>query len=90
VAQPAAEAGRRSAPGSAKTAWRHRPGPVSPEPDPQGAVAAEEAEVTADETEGEVPVADAESGDDAVLEPEADDGDVSGLVDVDIEEPKEP
>ena len=90
VAQPAAQEGRRSGAGFAKAGWRQRPRPVLPEPDPQRAVAAEEAEVTAEATADEVPVADAEPEDDSVLEPEADDGDVSGLVDVDIEEPKEP
>jgi hypothetical protein len=37
----------------------------------------------------EVAVADAAPEDDIVLEQEPDDADVSGLVDVDIEEPKE-
>jgi hypothetical protein len=49
--------------------------------------APEEAEVEA--AGEEVAVADAAPEDDIVLEQEPDDADVSGLVDVDIEEPKE-
>jgi uncharacterized protein (TIGR02300 family) len=90
VAQPAADAGRRGAAGSAKTGWRQsfkRPSPVLPEPDPQIVAAPEEVEVEA--AGEEVAVADAAPEDDIVLEQEPDDADVSGLVDVDIEEPKE-
>ena len=58
-----------------------------PEPDPQIAAAPEEVEVEA--AGEEVAVADAAPEDDIVLEQEPDDADVSGLVDVDIEEPKE-
>ena len=89
VAQPAADAGRRGAAGSAKTGWRQsfkRPSPVLPEPDPQIVAPPEEVETAGAE---EVPVADAAPEDDIVLEQEPDDADVSGLVDVDIEEPKE-
>jgi uncharacterized protein (TIGR02300 family) len=89
VVQLAAEAGRRGAAGSAKTGWRQsfkRPSPVLPEPDPQTVAAPEEVEAAGAE---EVPVADAAPEDDIVLEQEPDDADVSGLVDVDIEEPKE-
>jgi uncharacterized protein (TIGR02300 family) len=89
VAQPAADAGRRGAAGSAKTGWRQsfkRPSPVLPEPDPQIAAAPEEVEAAGAD---EVPAADATPEDDIVLEQEPDDADVSGLVDVDIEEPKE-
>ena len=81
---------RRGAAGSGKTGWRQsfkRPSPVLPEPDPQVAAPSEEAEVEA--SGDEVPAADAAPEDDIVLEQEPDDGDVSGLVDVDIEEPKE-
>jgi hypothetical protein len=60
---------------------------VLPEPDPQIAAAPEEVEVEA--AGEEVAVADAAPEDDIVLEQEPDDADVSGLVDVDIEEPKE-
>jgi uncharacterized protein (TIGR02300 family) len=90
VAQAVAEAGRRGASGSAKTGWRQsfkRPGPVLPEPDPQIVAPAEEAEVEA--AGEELPVADAAPDDDIVLEQEPDDADMTGLVDVDIEEPKE-
>jgi uncharacterized protein (TIGR02300 family) len=89
VAQPA-DTGTRGASGSAKTGWRQsfkRPSPVLPEPDPQIAAPAEEVETEA--AGEEVAVADAAPEDDIVLEQEPDDADVSGLVDVDIEEPKE-
>jgi uncharacterized protein (TIGR02300 family) len=89
VAQPPVEA-RRGAAGSGKTGWRQsfkRPSPVLPEPDPQ--IAAPSEEVEAEASADEVPAADAAPEDDIVLEQEPDDGDVSGLVDVDIEEPKE-
>ena len=82
---------RRGAAGSGKTGWRQsfkRP-PVLPEADLQTAAPSEDAEVEV-ETGGEEGVAaDAAPEDDIVLEQEPDDGDVSGLVDVDIEEPKE-
>lgn len=88
VATPSeANANRRDAPGSAKTGWRQsykRPSPA-PEPDLEQPVAAEDAELADDEG----PVADAAPEDDTVLESETDDGDLSGLVDVDVEEPKE-
>ena len=87
VAQPAGDARRGSA-GSAKTAWRQsfkRPSPALPEADAQSAAPAEEVEASGDE----VPVADGAPEDDIVLEQEPDDADVTGLVDVDIEEPKE-
>jgi uncharacterized protein (TIGR02300 family) len=87
VAQ-AADAGRRGTSGSAKTGWRQsfkRPSPVLPDPDPQIVAPAEEVEAAGEE----VAVADAAPEDDIVLEQEPDDADVSGLVDVDIEEPKE-
>jgi len=90
VVQAITEAGRRGSGGSAKTGWRQsfkRPSPVLPEPDPQIVAAPEEVEVEA--AGDEVPVADAAPEDDIVLEQEPDDADVSGLVDVDIEEPKE-
>ena len=90
MVQQAVEVGRR-APAAGKTGWRQnvkKPSPVLPDPDAEIAVrpeaaAGEELEVaTEDATE---PVAD----DDIVLEHEPDDGDVSGLVDHAVEEPKE-
>jgi uncharacterized protein (TIGR02300 family) len=89
VIMPAVEA-RRGAAGSGKTGWRQsfkRASPVLPEPDPQAAPPSEEVDVEA--SGDEVPAADAAPEDDIVLEQEPDDADVSGLVDVDIEEPKE-
>ena len=88
--QQAVEVGRRT-PAAGKTGWRQsikKPSPVLPDPDAEIAVrpeaaAAEGLEVaTEDATEA---VAD----DDIVLEHEPDDGDVSGLVDHDVEEPKD-
>jgi hypothetical protein len=84
------EIGARAAP-MARKGWRQgfkRPGPVLPEPDPEsaappGAAAAEEQGVATEE------VVEAVAEDDIVLEQEPDDADVSGLVDVDVEEPKE-
>src|SRR5438552_9630356 len=67
VAQPAADAGRRGAGGSAKTGWRQsfkRPSPVLPEPDPQVVAPPEEVEAAGEE----VAVADAAPEDDIVLE----------------------
>jgi len=92
VAMAAAEVGRRGAAGSAKTAWRQnfkRPSPVQPEPDPQIAAPAEAEDAEVEAGGEEVAVADAAPEDDIVLEQEPDDADVSGLVDVDMEEPKE-
>jgi len=80
---------RRGAAGSGKTGWRQsfkRPGPAIAEPDAPAVVSDDpEVEVAGEET------ADAAAApeDDIVLEQEPDDGDVTGLVDVDIEEPKE-
>ena len=82
---------RRGAAGSGKTGWRQnfkRVNPVLPEADAQAAPA-EEAEVEVEAVGDEAPAGDAAPEDDIVLEHEPDDGDVSGLVDVDIEEPKE-
>jgi hypothetical protein len=89
--QPAMDAGRRAAP-AGKTGWRQsgkRPSPVlPPEAVPEDAVrpeaaAADDLEVGTDE------VADAAPEDDIVLDPEADEADVSDLVEHDVEEPKE-
>jgi uncharacterized protein (TIGR02300 family) len=90
MVQQAIDVGRR-APAGGKTGWRQnvkKPSPVLPDPDAEIAVrpeaaAGDELEVaTEDATE---PVAD----DDIVLEHEPDDGDVTGLVDHAVEEPKE-
>lgn len=81
---------RRGAADSGKTGWRQsfkRASPVLPEADTQTAAPLEEAEVEA--VGDEVASADAAPEDDIVLEQEPDDADVSGLVDVDLEEPKE-
>jgi hypothetical protein len=61
---------------------------VLPQPDPESAVRPEAGAAEGDEVtieEAAEPVAD----DDIVLEHEPDDGDVSGLVDGDVEEPRE-
>jgi len=83
------EAGARAAPFAAKTSWRSksfkRPGPTLPEVEAES-VAPAEAAVAEDAAEE---AADAGPEDDIVLEQEPDDGDVSGLVDHDVEEPKE-
>jgi uncharacterized protein (TIGR02300 family) len=72
-----------------KTSWRgrsfKRTDPVPPAADIEPAVASEAAE--AEDLVEETPGAVAE--DDIVLEQETDDGDVSGWVDRDVEEPKE-
>jgi uncharacterized protein (TIGR02300 family) len=91
VVQPVFEAGRRAAPTGGKTGWRQsvkRPAPVLPAPDPEIAIPAEAVadevlEVATEEATEAVP------DDDIVLEQEPDDADVSGLVDHDVEEPKE-
>lgn len=83
---------RRGAAGSGKTGWRQsfkRASPVLPDADSQVAAPLEEAEVEVEAVGDEVASADAAPEDDIVLEQEPDDADVSGLVDVDIEEPKE-
>jgi hypothetical protein len=61
---------------------------VLPQPEPESVVrpeaaAGEELEVATEEVAGAAPE------DDIVLEQEPDDADVSGLVDLDVEEPKE-
>lgn len=84
--------GARAAPSPGKTTWRRntrRPDPVPAQVDPEAAtpveVAADDDLEVAAEDAAE-PVAD---DDTVVLEQESDDGDVSGLVDLDVEEPKE-
>ena len=89
--QQAVEVGRRAAP-AGKTGWRQsvkKPTPVLPDPDAEIAVrpeaaAGEELEVATEDATEAVP-----DDDIIVLEQEPDDGDVSGLVDHDVEEPKE-
>jgi uncharacterized protein (TIGR02300 family) len=83
---------RRGTAGSGKTGWRQsfkRVSPVLPEADSPISAASQDAEVEVEAAGDEVPAADATPEDDIVLEQEPDDGDVSGLVDVDLEEPKE-
>jgi hypothetical protein len=82
---------RRAGAGSGKTGWRQsfkRPAPVLPEADVEAA-APSDAEVEVEAVEDEGATAAAAPEDDIVLEQEQDDGDVSGLIDVDVEEPKE-
>jgi uncharacterized protein (TIGR02300 family) len=79
----------RVAPMGGKTGWRNngfkRPEPVIPEADPEPAEtpAVASADDVADEP------ASAAVEDDVILEQEPDDGSVSGLVDHDLEDPKE-
>jgi len=94
AAQPTADSGRRAAPVASKTGWRQsskRPGPVPPTPPsldaedaaPAEVVDAEDLEVATEE------VAVAAPEDDTVLEQDGDDADFTGLVEVDVENPKE-
>jgi uncharacterized protein (TIGR02300 family) len=91
MVQRAVEVGRR-APATGKTGWRQnikKPSPVLPDTDAESAVrpeaaAGEELEMASEDT-----AAEADADDDIVLEHEPDDGDVSGLVDHDVEEPKD-
>jgi uncharacterized protein (TIGR02300 family) len=84
------EAGRRPAP-TGKTGWRQnlkRPSPVAPQAAPEDAVRPEAAAAD-DIEEATEEVADAAPEDDIVLDPEADESDVSDLVEHDVEEPKD-
>jgi uncharacterized protein (TIGR02300 family) len=84
------EVGRR-APAAGKTGWRQhikKPSPVLPDADAEIAVRREDAAGEELETATE-DAAEAVADDDIVLEHEPDDADVSGLVDHDVEEPKE-
>jgi uncharacterized protein (TIGR02300 family) len=91
MAQPVIEAGdRRLAPASGKTGWRRsaKPSPVAPVADQESgdaplAAATEELEGASEDVPGPAPE------DDIVLDPESDEADVSGLVDVDVEDTKE-
>jgi uncharacterized protein (TIGR02300 family) len=91
VVQPAVELGARKTP-AAKTGWRQsikRPGPIEPAPDaelaaPPEAADTEDLEVATEEA------ASTPSEDDTVLvEQDGDDADVTGLVELDVEDPKE-
>ena len=89
MAQPAIE-DRRLAPASGKTGWRRsaKPLPVAPVADQESvdaplAAATEELEGASEDVPGPAPE------DDIVLDPESDEADVSGLVDVDVEDTKE-
>jgi len=91
VAAVAVEA-RRGVASFGKTGWRQsfkRQSPVVPEPEAQVAAPSEETEIEVEAAGEEVAAADAAPEDDIVLEQEPDDGDISGLVDLDNEEPKE-
>jgi hypothetical protein len=79
---------RVASPAGGKTAWRSRgfkrPNPIAPFTDPERSGSpASPAEDTTEATASVVPE------DDAVLEQETDDGDLSGLVDHDLEDQKE-
>lgn len=89
AARPVVEAGARLASFAGKTSWRSkgfkRWDPTLPVADPEQDATAEAvaAEDVSEETASAVPE------DDIVLEQEPDDGDVSGLVGHDVEQPKE-
>jgi len=91
MVQHAVEVGRR-APATGKTSWRQnvkKPSPMLPDADAEigvrpEATAGQELEMASEDT-----AAEADADDDIVLEHEPDDGDVSGLVDHDVEEPKD-
>jgi len=91
MVQHAVEVGRR-APAAGKTGWRQnikKPSPALPDADAEIAVRPEAAAGEELETASEDAAAEADADDDIVLEHEPDDGDVSGLVDHDVEEPKD-
>ena len=91
MVQHAVEVGRR-APATGKASWRQnvkKPSPMLPDADAEigvrpEATAGQELEMASEDT-----AAEADADDDIVLEHEPDDGDVSGLVDHDVEEPKD-
>jgi uncharacterized protein (TIGR02300 family) len=91
VVQPAVDAGRRATPVAGKTGWRQstrRADAVPPVPDAESTASPEVA--AAEELEGAPEeVANTSPEDDAVLEPEGDDSDFTGLVEIDVEHPKE-
>ena len=90
MVQHAVEVGRR-APAAGKTGWRQhikKPSPMLPDADAEIAVRREDA--AGEELEAATEdAAEAVADDDIVLEHEPDDGDVTGLVDHDVEEPKD-
>lgn len=88
--EPVFDVGTHVARAAGKSGWRKpskRPDPVLPEADSDRAVPAEAAVDDLDGADDE-DVKGAAPDDDIVLEQEPDDADVSGLVDVDVEEPK--
>jgi uncharacterized protein (TIGR02300 family) len=94
MAQPLPSVGARAASLAGKTAWRgkafKRPDTALPEPQllDADAVASEPA-VTEEVAEEVEEAADVVLEDDTVLEQEPDEGDVSGLIGLEVEEPKE-
>jgi uncharacterized protein (TIGR02300 family) len=90
VVEPVVTEGRRPAPYAGKTGWRSKgfkaPDAVAPAAEAESDEPFEAVETEEDAAE-ETPGAPA---DDDVLEQDADDADVSDLIDHDIEEPKEP
>jgi uncharacterized protein (TIGR02300 family) len=85
---PVADAGVRTASLAGKAGWRGRivrPLRSTPETDAKRAVSPE---VAAEE--GAESVTEIDADNDLVLEQEPEDGDVSGLVDHEVDEPKEP
>jgi uncharacterized protein (TIGR02300 family) len=91
VAQPVFELGARKTP-AAKTGWRQntkRPSPIEPAPDAELAAPAE-APDTEDLEVATEDAATASPEDDTVLvEQDGDDADVTGLVEHDVEDPKD-
>ena len=86
--QQAFEVGRRAAP-AGKTGWRQNVKKAGPLPERESAVPPEAAAAEGLEVASEDAAEAAPDDDIIVLEQEPDDGDVSGLVDHDVEEPKE-
>lgn len=89
--RPLAEAGAGSSPPTAKSRWRGRsvgsPGPArTPDPRP---ILAPEVAASAEQEEEVAPAPEVVTDDEIVLEQEADDGDISGLIDHGAEEPNE-
>jgi uncharacterized protein (TIGR02300 family) len=90
IAQPLASQGTRAASLAGKTSWRgkafKRPDAALPEPQLPDADAVASEPAATEEVEG---AADVVLDDDTVLEQDADEGDVSGLIGLEVEEPKE-
>jgi len=89
--RPLAEAGAGSSPIAAKSRGRGRsagpPGPTRT-PDPQP-IASPEVAASAEQEEEPEPAPEVVTDDEIVLEQEADDADISGLIDNEAEEPNE-